>query len=168
MKRYIAYSQQELADMDEATIQKLIDIEVAHAEIEPVAAPLPYNAERLGIQKKVEAFKVHGTIYATKKDAEVARGLKIMRSNYDCAAGWGFEWVEPMEDVNIDVVHYYRKEDVVQNAGHLRDLSNQQSKYKKEETAYKDYLKVIGEHRDKVKAAWYAALERQQRIAKPA
>jgi hypothetical protein len=164
MKRYTEYTQDELATFDEDGVQRLIDIEIAVAGIVPVAAPLPLNAERLGISKSVQGFQVQGTIYETREDAEIARGLKIMQDDYECSAGWNYRYLMPVESVEIKVVQFYRKKDVVENAGRLRDLNNQKDKYDRENNAYGDYLKAIGGCRDAVKEAVADAWAWKRRI----
>ena len=153
MKRFTEYTQDELALLDEEGVQRLIDIEIAVAGIAPVSPPLPLNPERLGLVKSETAYRVSGTLYETMEDAKIAQGLKMVNEDYDCAAGWHYKYLVPVNGPGIDMVQFYQKSDVLENAGRLRDLNNEKEKYDKEQATYKEYLKAIGVCRDEVKDA---------------
>jgi len=157
MKRYTEYSQDELAALDDAGVQRLIDIELAHQGIAPVPAPEPPSLADVGIEKKDVGYAVGDLVFVNQADAEMVAKLPMLKEDYNYSVGWNYRWVEPKDDVAVQVRQYYKHDDITRMKGALVENKARQQEYDSLKKVYDKYLDSTSEVRNEVWNAVSAA-----------
>ncbi len=164
MKRIDDLEQKELVSLTEAQIQRLIDIEIAHAGIMPVDCPIPPSLKNAGIVKTEIAYRIGDMYFANRADAETVARMNCLKSEYDWNISYNYKWLTPTIDPVITEESFYRQEDVVRVKGILADIESKKKDYEPQKTAYDKYLKATGDIRNQVWAKVHAAQALQREI----
>jgi hypothetical protein len=137
--------------MTDAQIETLIDLEVAHAGIEPVPEPeKPPELPPVPIQATVLRYKVGTLVFASAIDAQKVADLTVYQEEYDWnGAGNDFRWLKPCS-YNVESVRYYEEKDVKANVGALKDRKNKTNATVSVSKAYTDYKQSIADIRETV------------------
>lgn len=153
MKRYSEYEPAELAALDDAGVQRLIDIELVYHEIVPVPIPEEPTLADVGIEKKDVGFRVggnYGLIFKNLEDAQAVARLPMLTEKYKYEIGYEHKWLEPVEDVSVESVPYLVKEEVLRLGVALKENKNRQAEYQRQRDAHDKYLEETSGIRNEV------------------
>jgi hypothetical protein len=163
MKRYTEYMNTELAALDEAGVERLIDIELAVAGVAPVPQPQAFTLAEAKLAKTEKAYKVGSLIFKKREDAEKVAGMQLLTTGYDYSgAGYTYNWLKPMEG-SVETEFYY-KEDEVRAAGlQLREFNKRKEEYQKEKKSWDEYQERIADIKEGV---WLAVRKAQREMCR--
>lgn len=161
MKRYNELTKEELAALDEAGIERLIDVELAYQEIPPVPLPEKPQLSDLGIERTDVGYVVGNLIFKNQSDAEQVAKMTLFRTNYKYEIGYNHTWLEPLEETQVTVTNYWKKEDVLRLGLAIKQNSERQEEYRKQQQAYDKYLENTSSVRNEV---WLAVHNAQRHM----
>lgn len=164
MERYTELTNDQLARLTSKQIDLLIELEVAHAAIEPVMPPVKPSLERVGITKSAIAYQVNNILFVNEDDALTVANMSMVAETYEYETGYKYKWLKPVMDPSVSKVSYYRQEDVVRVQAALVDNNAKLATYEPAVNAYNKFMKQTGEVRNNVRAAVSEALEVQKEL----
>lgn len=165
MRRYTDLTKKELVGLSKEDTDRLIDIEIAYAGIEPVYAPTEPNLKDVKLLKSHTAFEVFGILFANQEDAITVSQMLTFREDYDYyGSGYDYKYLSRNDDNGVKTRYFYEKNDVAAVKEILQENRLLQEKYNEEEKAYKAFVKSTSEIRNGVLDAITAAHNFFQRV----
>jgi len=170
MKKLEEMNTQELAELDEAGIDKLVQFEAASEGLKFAARPLELQVKRPSIERKMEGYKVGDIIFERQEDALAVAKMPRFKEGYDYRSGYSLRWLEASEDTEVKTVVYYEKADVMANVSELRQMEEDKKAAEDAMKAYQSYQEGLAAIRSdiwsKVFSAKRKAYEVEQAKAK--
>lgn len=157
MKRIGDLEQAELVALDDETIQRYIDLEIAHAGVMPVLAPAPLQLEDVSIEANEVAFEVSGVLVRTIKEAEILSKMNLLTTDYNFKASYDHRWLKPLTGVTITEKKFYDEADVNRVADLLGEQNRKQTEYDTGRREYDKFVRETIEIRNNVRATVNAA-----------
>lgn len=165
MKRYTDLTHEELIVLQDESIERLIDIEIANKGIMPVGCPVVPSVEAEGIVKSEIAYEVGGILIKNEEDAFIVSRMEQFSTAYDYAAGgYNYQWLDPVTERTITKKNFYRQSDVVRIKEILQRNKSKREEYEKLKGEYDKFLEITGKIRDAVYSFWREALNLQREI----
>ena len=162
MKRYHDMTDAELVDLNGEQIDRIIEVEVAFAGVEPVMCPEAPKLEDLGITKTVEVFVVAGLLFANREDAEAVARLPVLKEDYDYKIGYGWKYLSPLTELSIKGESYYTEDDLTRVQSAILHRDKLKENYKKEKESWDGFTASIAEIKQGV---WNAIGAARTRVA---
>lgn len=151
MKRYSELTHQELIVLTEPAIEILIDLEIAHAGILPVACPEPPSIEKEGIVASEIAYEVGSILFANEEDARKVAELPQFTSSYEYnCGGYDYKWLDPLTERTVTKKSFYRQSDIVRIKEILQRNKLKRDEYSKRKNEYDKFLSSTGKLRQEV------------------
>jgi hypothetical protein len=164
MKRYTEYTNTELAALDEAGIQRLIDIELAVAGVAPVPQPQAFTLAEAKLNKTERCYKVGSLHFKKLADAEKVAQMELLNTGYDYSgAGYSYNWLVPM-NATVEAEFYYKEAEVRSAGQKLKEFNKRKEEYQEDKSAWDKYQKQIGDIKEGVWLAVRAAQREMCRI----
>jgi len=164
MQRIDDLEHNELIALTEEQVQRLIDIEIAHAGIMPTEPPERPTLEKAGIIKSEIAYRVGDMYFAERTDAEAVAQMNILKADHDWNIGYDYKWLTIKIDSAISEESFYRHEDVVCVKNVLADNEAKKKDYEPKKNAYDKYLSTTSQIRSNVWAKVHTAQDLQKEI----
>lgn len=164
MKQYTDLTHEELIVLTENDIERLIDIELAHDGIMPVACPTVPSLDDEGIIKSETVFDIGGLLLKNEEDAIAVSRMEQFKSEYDYNIGYEYRWLNPITERTIIKEYYYRQEDVVRIKEALQRNKIKKDGYESQKQKYDEFLKKTGQIRNRVYDIWNSARNFQREI----
>lgn len=165
MKRYNELTHEELIALKEEGVERLIDIEMAHAGIMPVACPAFPTLEAEGIVASEIAYEVGELLLKNESDAIAVENMETYCSNYDYhIGGYDYRWLEPIVNQTITKRMFYKKTDIARIKEVLQRNKTKREEYEMHKKKYDSFLTETGKIRDSVYKTYHAALVFQGEI----
>lgn len=145
MKRVHELTHEELIALDDAGIQTLIDLEVAHAGIKPEADPgeAPTVDPNDFIKPTEYCYEVGSLKFKDEEDAKIVAQMSPLDYDYDGAAGYNFKWLKPGRPSQVERCAFYKEADVKRLAVEIQEAETLKSDFDKRMKAYKGYREEV-------------------------
>jgi hypothetical protein len=157
MKRYTELTQEELLELSDERTQYFIDLEIAHAGIIPVDAPVAPVLTEPNIVPNIEAFEIHGLIFLNQDDAIAVSRLPALAQDYDYHIGDKYRTLKPKSQAygpeGVIARKFYDPSAVAIVRGQLIDIKKEKERYDREKTEWDKYQNKIRDIRDGVYCA---------------
>lgn len=152
MKRYTEIEPEVLATMGEQQIADLIELEIAHAGIQPVPEPTTKLAPFDQLVPKVTGYTIGNLVFATEAEAQQVASMMVLKEVCDYSVSYDHKWLEP-DEKTVKIEHYYTEEDVHAHQSVLKEQKAKKSQREAEQSAYNAYVKKLADIREKVYVA---------------
>jgi len=158
MKRYEDLTHEEWIALEEADIERFIDIEIAEAGIMPISCPTMPTLEDEGIVKSEVAYDIGGLLLKNEEDATKVATMQHFQTSYDYSAGgYDYQWLDPVLEKKVSKKLFYKQVDVVRIKEILQRNKSKRDEYDGRKSKYDKYLQSTGSIRDAVYSVYYEA-----------
>ena len=166
MKRYMDLTQEELlaAGQDDKQVELLIELEIMHAALVPVEAPVDPRVQCPPLKPTIKMYGVGGLYFSKPEDAEAVVALRPARTDYDYSIGSQYKYLDTIKEFSVDAVLLYDRTELGKIQAQLKVAKATNDAYESalnDFTSYKDKL-------DEIRNSVIGAIDEARRMARTA
>lgn len=164
MKRFSELNSEELAKLNSTQIEELIDLEIAHAGIQPVPPPAPVELKDIGIIQSDEAYAVGNLIFANEEDAKKVAEMATFDTDENWQIGYEFKWLKPVSRRPVERRRFYKQADIEGAKALIFANKEKMNSVQPAKDAYDNFVKETSGIRNKVFTAVQDAHHQARKI----
>lgn len=160
MKRYDELTRAELLALTDEGTETLVELEIAHEGLIPVAKPVLEQIPSVDLEPTVEAFEVEGVYFIHQESAAAFQDLERMVVDYNYQHGTEYKYATPKGDgcdeTGVIKRKFYKKEDLKLISSKLQEIKRVKQSNLDDTTKYTKYLSSI----QKIKTEVYCEIRK--------